>query len=93
MELSRARVLQSLPHHPVMHPLKPDKVRVVYDCGATYEGTLLNQQLMSGADQTNQLVGVLIRFRQEKVGLVADIEAMFHQVLVEPKDRDVLRFL
>ena len=82
-----------VPHHPVVHPLKPEKVRVVYDCAATYKGTSLNQQLMSGPDQTNQLVGVLIRFRQEKVGLVADIEAMFHQVLVEPKDRDVLRFL
>ena len=82
-----------VPHHPVVHPLKPAKVRVVYDCAATYKGTSLNQQLMSGPDQTSQLVGVLIRFRQEKIGLVADIEAMFHQVLVEPKDRDVLRFL
>ena len=82
-----------VPHHPVVHPLKPEKVRVVYDCAATYKGTSLNQQLMSRPDQTNQLVGVLIRYRQENVGLVADIEGMFHQVLVEPKDRDVLRFL
>ena len=82
-----------VPHHPVVHPLQLEKVRVVCDCAATYKGTSLNQQLMSGPDQTSQLVGVLIRFRQEKVGLVADIEAMFHQVLVEPKDRDVLRFL
>ena len=38
-------------------------------------------------------MGVLSRFRQETVGMVADIEAMFHQVLVEPKDCDTLRFL
>ena len=82
-----------LPHHPVTHPLKPDKVRVVYDCAAKYGGTSLNQQLLPGPDQTNQLVGVLSRFRQETVGMVADIEGMFHQVLVEPKDCDVLRFL
>ena len=82
-----------IPHHPVVHPNKPEKVRIVYDCAATYKGTSLNQQLMSGPDQTNQLIGVLIRFREEKIGLAADIEAMFHQVLVEPKDRDVLRFL
>ena len=25
-----------LPHHPVTHPLKPDKVRVVYDCAAKF---------------------------------------------------------
>ena len=82
-----------LPHHPVTHPLKPDKVRVVYDCAAKYGGTSLNQQLLPGPDQTNQLIGVLSRFRQETVGVVADIEGMFHQVLVEPKDCDVLRFL
>ena len=32
-----------LPHHPVTHPLKPDKVRVVYDCAAKCGGTSLNQ--------------------------------------------------
>ena len=63
------------------------------DCAATYQGTSLNQQLMQGPNQTNQLIGVLSRFRQERIGLVADIEGMFHQVLVDPKDRDVLRFL
>lgn len=82
-----------LPHHPVTHPLKPDKVRVVYDCAARYGGTSLNQQLLQGPDQTNQLVGVLSRFRQESVGVVADVEGMFLQVLVEPKDCDALRFL
>ncbi|XP_068756283.1 uncharacterized protein [Montipora capricornis] len=82
-----------LPHHLLTHPLKLGKVRVVYDCAAKYGGTSLNQQLLQGPDQTNQLVGVLSRFRQEPIGVVADIEAMFHQVLVEPKDCDALRFL
>ena len=49
--------------------------------------------MLQGPDQTNQLVGVLSRFRQNTVGMVADIEAMFHQVLVDPKDCDSLRFL
>ena len=38
-------------------------------------------------------MGVLIRFRKEPIAVVADIEAMFHQVFVSPNDRDVLRFL
>ena len=46
----------------------------------------------TGSDESH-LVGVLSRFRQETVGMVADIEGMFHQVLVEPKDCDALRFL
>ena len=82
-----------LPHHPVVHPLKPEKVRVVYDCAAKYKQVSLNEQLLQGPDKANQLMGVLSRFRQDPVGLVADIEAMFHQVLVEPSDCDVLRFL
>ena len=81
-----------LPHHPVTHPAKPEKVRIVFDCAATYQNTSLKQQLLQGPDQTNQLVGVLLRFRQEQIGLVSDIESMFHQVLVEPRDCDALRF-
>ena len=54
-----------LPHHPVMHPLKPNKVRVVFDCGAKYKGVSLNDSLMSGPCLTSNLVGVLTRFRKE----------------------------
>ena len=42
---------------------------------------------------TNHIVGVLSRFRQETVGLTADIQSMFHQVRVEQKHCDALRFL
>ena len=48
-----------LPHHPVFHPQKPDKVRVVFDCSAKHRGTSLNDQLLQGPDLTNSLVGVL----------------------------------
>ncbi|XP_041484654.1 uncharacterized protein LOC121431209 [Lytechinus variegatus] len=82
-----------LPHHPVLHPHKPNKVRVVFDCAAKYQGISLNSQLLQGPDFTNSLVGVLTRFRQGKIALVADIEGMFHQVKVTPQDCDALRFL
>ncbi|KAK3728195.1 hypothetical protein QZH41_004910 [Actinostola sp. cb2023] len=82
-----------LPHHPVYHPQKPNKVRVVFDCSAKWRGTSLNDQLLQGPDLTNSLVGVLTRFRQEPVALMADIEAMFYQVRVRPSDRNCLRFL
>lgn len=29
----------------------------------------------------NSLVGVLLRFRKDKIGIAADIEAMFRQVM------------
>ncbi|XP_069129179.1 uncharacterized protein [Argopecten irradians] len=81
-----------LPHHGVYHPKKPEKIRVVFDCSASYMGVSLNSQLLQGPDLANKLPGVLIRFREEKVAVVGDVEAMFHQVIVSPSDRDCLRF-
>ena len=42
---------------------------------------------------TNDLTGVLLRFRQEPIAVTCDIEGMFHQVRVNPEHRDLLRFL
>lgn len=79
-----------LPHHPVISPNKPGKVRVVFDAVAKFHGTSLNDQLLQGPDYINNLAGVLMRFRQAEVVLVADIEQMFHQVQVPVEDCDAL---
>ncbi|XP_039268857.2 uncharacterized protein LOC120343903 [Styela clava] len=55
--------------------------------------TSLNDQLLRGPDSANSLLGTLLRFRQHEIAIVADIEAMFHQVKVHPKDWNVLRFM
>lgn len=81
-----------LPHHGVMHPQKK-KLRVVFDCAATYKGVSLNSHLLQGPDLTSTLIGVLVRFRKESVVIAADVEAMFHQVSVPSEDRNMLRFL
>lgn len=81
-----------IPHHGVYHP-KKHKIRVVFDCGASYQGISLNGKLLQGPDLTSSLVSVLVRFRLESVALMADIESMFHQVRVHPEDCDLLRFL
>ena len=87
------RPLRYLPHHAVTHPLTPGKVRVVFDYAAKFEGVSLNEELMQGPDLANSVVGVLIRFRQEPVAVVADIEGMFHKVGVDPNNCDGPRFL
>ena len=81
-----------LPHHGVYHPTK-GKLRVVFDCGAVFHGVSLNDKLLQGPDLTNQLVGVLIRFRKHTIPVMADIEAMFHQVQVPIEQRSFLSFL
>ena len=82
-----------LPHHGVYHPKKPGKIRVVFDCSAKFQGVSLNDCLLQGPDLTNSLVGVLTRFREDPVAFMADVESMFHQVIVPPEQYDYLRFL
>ena len=67
-----------LPHHGVYHPKKPEKIRVVFDCPAEYQEKSLNQQLFQGPDLTNNLIGVLVWFRQYEVAYMTDVESMFH---------------
>ena len=82
-----------LPHHAVTNPNKPGKVRVVFDAAASFKGTSLNDQLVTGPDLLNSLVGVIMRFPLHAVAMIVDIEAMFFQVRVIEKDQPSLRFL
>ena len=82
-----------IPHHGVYHPQKPNKLRVVFDCSASYGGKSLNQYLLQGPDQMNGLIGVLSRFRQYPIAFSCDVEAMFHQFHVNAEHRNYLRFL
>ena len=82
-----------LPHHAVVHPDKPRKVRRVSDAAAWCQGISLNDCLSSGPDLLNSLVGILMRPRQELVAVSADIKAMFNQVAVPKEDQLTLRFL
>ena len=81
-----------LPHHPVVNPNK-EKPRIVFDCAAQHHGVSLNSRVLPGPDLTNKLVGVLMRFRLHQVALMADVEAMFHQVRVKVDEQGALRFL
>jgi hypothetical protein len=82
-----------LPHHSVVNPRKPEKVRVVFDAAATHQNVSLNDQLMQGPDLISSLLGILLRFRERPIAIVGDIEAMFLQVRVPDEDTEALRFL
>ena len=53
-------------------------------------GESLNEKLYKGPDLTNSLVGVLTRFRKDRVAVMADIESMLYQV--PDRDSSFLRF-
>ena len=91
-ECNRSHVWYT-PHHPVLNPNKPNKLRIVFDCAARSNEISLNDSLLKGPDFTNSLTGVLLRFREGRIAVVADIKKMFHQVRCTPEDCDALRFL
>lgn len=81
-----------IPHFGVFHP-KKGKLRVVFDCSSKVNGVSLNDYLLQGPDHMNSLVGILLRFRKEKIAFTCDIERMFHRFRVTEKDRCYLRFI
>ena len=82
-----------LPYHAVLHLHKPEKLRVVFDYVARLGGASLNDHLFKEPNFLNSLIGVFIRFCTEEVAVIGDIEQMFHQVFVVPRDKCYLEFL
>ncbi|GBP22936.1 hypothetical protein EVAR_95336_1 [Eumeta japonica] len=89
---STSERLWYLPHFAVTHPQKK-KVRLVFDAAARTNGKCLNDALLTGPDLIRSLLGVLVRFRQGRVAVSADIKEMFLRVKIRKEDRDSLRFL
>ena len=79
-------------HHAVYHKRK-NKIRIVFNCSLKYKGISLNDELLSGPILMNSLIGVLLRFREEEIVILGDIEKMFYQVRVPNCDRNFLRLL
>ena len=77
----------------MFHPKKKNKLRETFDCAVRFERTSLNEKLLQGPYLTNTLVGTLLRFREEEIALICDIDSMFYQVRVRQEDTRYLRFL
>jgi hypothetical protein len=95
-ELDTAEKVHYLPHQAVVRQnAQTTKVRVVYDASAKdlKSNTSLNDCLHIGPSLNPLLIDILLRFRVNRVALVADIEKAFLNVGVDKDDRDCLRFL
>ena len=84
-----------IPHHAVVnHSKTTTKVRVVYDASAKtkQDNKSLNDCLCRGPVLLQDLTGILLRVRLNKVAIVADIEKAFLQIGLNEIQRDVTRF-
>ena len=53
-----------LPHHPVLKPNNPGKVRRVCNAASKYKEICLNDKLLAGPDLLHGLIGTKFRFRE-----------------------------
>ena len=93
LENTKSDLRWYVPHFPVLNQNKPDKVRRVCNAASKFAEVSLNDNLMAGPDLLQSLIGITFRFRERKVALTADVEAMFLQLKASPADCKVLRFL
>jgi len=64
------------------------KPQIVYDASAkeSKHGISLNDCLHVGPPLNPLLFDILVRFRENKIGMVADIEKVFLNIEVDPQD-------
>ena len=83
-----------LPHHGVYLPEKKSTpLRVVFDPACQYQGVSLNSFLHKGPCLIGNLLGVLLRFREEPIGFIGDISKMYLQIRLPEEDTHVHRYL
>lgn len=79
------------PHHGVF---SATKFRVVFNASAkTTSGISLNETQLVGEKLQRDLFDILINFRKNKFGIIADIEKMYRLVLVDHDDRKYQKIL
>lgn len=66
-------------HHRVYHLKKPNKVRIVFEWSSSYTGVSLNGRVLQGPNLANNLLDVIMRFYEEHIAILANVEAMFPQ--------------
>ncbi|XP_057656782.1 uncharacterized protein LOC130894179 [Diorhabda carinulata] len=84
-----------LPHHGIlrMHSATT-KLRTVFDASArSTSGVSFNELQLKGPVIQDDLVSILLRFRQYKYVVTADIEKMYRQVLVSKDQHKMQRIL
>ena len=83
-----------LSHHAVLKPeSKSTPCRIVFNSSARFQGHSLNDYLAKGPSLLNQLLGILLRFREKPIAFIGDISKMFHSIEIPIQDQMTHLFL
>jgi hypothetical protein len=84
-----------LPHRAVFKPQSlTTPVRPVFDASCkTGRAPCLNQCMEKGPNLLELIPSILLRFREKKIGVTADIRKAFQMIEIAESDRDFLMFL
>lgn len=84
-----------LPHHCVLRESSATtKLRVVFDASMkTTTGVSLNDIMLKGFPVQPELFDILCRFRTFKYVLIADVQKMYRQILINPTHRHLQNIL
>ena len=61
-------------------------MRIAFNTAGEYDGISPSKALLPNPDFLNNLVGVLLKFRNYKTVIPADVETMYHPVRVSKSD-------
>ena len=83
-----------IPHHEVLKPdSKSTPFRIVFNTSANFHGYILNEYYAKGPQMINNLLGILLRFREERFAMVGDIRKMYHSIKLSLQDEMMHLFL
>lgn len=81
-------------HHEVLKlESKTTPYHIVFNSSANFHGHVLNEYYAKGPDTLNNLLGVILRFREEPVAIIGDIEKKFHSISIPLLDQMTHRLL
>ena len=83
-----------LSHHDVLRPeSQSTAMRLVFNSSARIKGISLNECLAKGPSLLNNILGILLRFRQDRFAFIGDISKMFHSIDIPHRDQMMHLFL
>ena len=86
--------VQYISHHEVINSKSSSTpVRIVFNSSAKFNGLSLNDHWAKRPDLMNNMLGIILRFREGQIAMAGDIKKMYHSIHMSLLDQHTHRFL